>query len=264
MKKVFAILLSLTLVLSLAACGEPEETKASGSQKPEQSSPSESKDSQPSQSEEPPSSTSAETCVLCYDLEAPADRKCDTCGNWVYPQGEAWTQQVPENVKVTMEDNSFFYVVEKIGEGFYIQMWSSQASFENNEAPYEDYMTLDTAYTRNPGETEWKEASFKTTYADVYNLFAVKALGALTGSGVSQTVEDCLELEAVGTETIAGKECTIKEYESLFGTQYRVWFWENLPIKEEYQDTSMDSFEILYQVLEWDDTITEFSTQVPA
>ncbi len=258
MKKFIATLLALVFMLTFTACGG----EGSGTQ-------SETENSGGSVLENSGSiigdvsGTGTGECYLCIDYEDPTDRKCDTCGNWIYPKGEVWTNAVPDNVKVTVEDNNFFYIIEKIGDKFYTKMWSDKSSYEKGEEPYEDFTLLDMAYNRNPGG-EWKEASFIITYADVYELFAVEILQVLTGSTVSSNVQECLDVPAVKTETIAGKECQVKEYDGLFGVKYRVWFWNNLPLKKEHKNTDSDDFELLYEIYEWDTGITEFSTDVPA
>ncbi len=264
MKKLLALLLALIMLISFAACDEDknDDTEAEDPDKTE-----EVIDNNTDGTEKPgDTTTSAEKCIICFDMASPSDRKCDTCGNWVHPDGEAWTAEVPENLKVSVVDNSFYYEVEKIGEEFYVKMWSSKAEKDGGTLPYEDFVKLDESFTRNLGnaaQTEWSKASFQMKYADVYELFAVKVLQNLVGSSVSQMLEDCKDVASSGTETIAGKECVIKEYSNMFGTTYKVWFWNNMPLKKVYKDTNQTEYNTMWEIYEWDTSITAFSSDMP-
>ncbi len=260
MKKILAMLLALVMVLALAACGEQGGTPSGGNTDTPGSSQGDSGDGNDN------GSGSKEDCVLCIDVEG-NDRKCDTCGKWIYPDGEAWTDEVPDNLKVTVEDSNFCYVVEKIGEEVYVKMWSDKSEMDKGETPYEDFIRLTESFTRfkgNAAQAEWSKTSFQTKYADVYELFAVKVLQSLSGTTISNVVDDCKDVVSSGTEKIAGKDCVIKEYEGLFGTKYKVWFWNNMPMKRMYQDQNMDKLEVMFEIHEWDDTITSFSSDMPS
>jgi len=36
-----------------------------------------------------------------------------------------------------------------------------------------------------------------------------------------------------------------------------------MPLKKMYKDQGMDEYEVMFEIHEWDDTITAFSTNVP-
>ncbi len=262
MKKIFAILICASVVLSLAACGVITE-------KPENSNDDISTEaSKPANNEsKPDNSQTTEKCYVCLDVDAPIDRKCDKCGNWVYPDGEGWTSEIPANLKMLITTSSGDYnVVEKIGDEYFIKQWFSKASYDENGTRFENYATIDKSYDRTGSDdtmNEWKETSYKTTYGDKAELFARKAMGRLSGSSISQTVSNCKETSSIGTETVAGLECQMYEFTGNFGTEYKVWLCGNMPIKELYKDQSMDEFKVLYEILEWDTSITEFSEEMP-
>ena len=268
MKKLFALLLAMMMIFSLAACGENNKTDPD-KDNPGVSQSGENNDdkggAENNGGEENNGGSSQEDCAICFDLEG-GDRKCDDCGKWVYPDGEVWTQEVPANLRAVVSDDKFYYAVEKIGEEFYVQMWSNKTSMDNGETPYEDFVRLNKRFGRykdNANNPDWTENVYQTEYADVYELFAVEVLTSLSGTTISSMVEKCKDVASSGTETIAGKDCVVKEYDGLFGTKYKVWFWNNMPLKQMYKDQSMDDYEVLFEIHEWDDTITAFSTNVP-
>ena len=275
MKKILAILLAAMMVFALAACDTGDGPNPSGSNNPGTSQGGENNNGGAENNdgaennggtENNGGSSSQEDCAFCFDIEG-GDRKCDDCGKWVYPDGEVWTQEVPANLRVVVSDDKFYYAVEKIGEEFYIQMWSNKTSMDNGETPNEDFVRLNKRFGRyrdNANQPEWTENVYQTEYADVYELFAVNVLQSLSGTTISSMVEKCKDVASSGTETIAGKDCVVKEYDGLFGTKYKVWFWNNMPLKQMYKDQSMDDYEVLFEIHEWDDTITAFSTNVPA
>ena len=262
MKKLFALLLALMMVFALAACGEKTDNPSGNENNP---GTSQNGGENNNGGTENNGGSSQEDCAFCFDIEG-GDRKCDECGNWVYPDGEVWTQDVPANLRVVVDDNKFYYAVEKIGEEFYVQMWSNKESMDKGETPYEDFVRLNKSFGRykdNANNPDWTENVYQTEYADVYELFAVKVLQSLGGTTISSMVEECKDVASSGTETIAGKDCVVKEYDGLFGTKYKVWFWNNMPLKKMYKDQGMDEYEVLFEIHEWDDTITAFSTNVP-
>ncbi len=270
MKKLIALLLAFIMLLSFAACelGGEDGTEAKDPEKTEDIKNNDNTDDN-NKDDPTPGTTTAEKCYFCYDLSSPSDRKCDECGNWVYPYGEIWTSEVPENLKVLVDDGTFFYAVEKIGEEFYVKMWSDKSEMDKGTVPYEDFYRLTEHYARytagNADQAEWStKNAFQTKYADVYELFAVAILQNLAGGTVSAMIEDCKDIASSGTETIAGKECVIKEYSSLFGTEYKVWFWNNMPLKKMYKDTNMTEYSLLWEIYEWDASITAFSSDMPA
>ena len=265
MKKLLALLLVGMMIFSLAACGNNEPPSGSEGDKPGTSQNAENNGGDDDASGENKGDGSQEDCAICFDLEG-GDRKCDDCGKWVYPDGEVWTQEVPANLRAVVSDDKFYYAVEKIGEEFYIQMWSNKTSMDNGEIPNEDFVRLNKRFGRykdNANNPDWTENVYQTEYADVYELFAVEVLTCLSGTTISSMVEKCKDVASSGTETIAGKECVVKEYDGLFGTKYKVWFWNNMPLKQMYKDQGMDEYEVLFEIHEWDDTITAFSTNVP-
>ncbi len=269
MKNLFLLLLSLMLVLALAACNDSADTPENTDSPGTSDNSGDNKDtsgSGGSESSTPSESKPTEECVLCYDIEGLVDRKCDKCGGWIHPNGEVWTNEVPENLSITVDDGKFFYAVEKIGEDFYVKMWSGKEEMDNGDIPYEDFVRLNKRYTRfkgNAAQSEWSDDTFQTKYADVYELFAVLALQSLNGSTISSMIEDCEEVTSSGTEMVAGKNCVIKEYDGLFGNKYKVWLWNNMPLKRMYKNQNMDNFEIMYEIHEWNDTLAGFSTDIP-
>ena len=271
MKKLFALLLAMMMMIfSLAACGESKTTdsdkdSSTASRSDDGSVNRDENSTDNGGNEDDGDVGSKEACAFCIDIEG-SDRKCDDCGNWVYPDGEVWTQDVPANLRVVVDDNKFYYAVEKVGEEFYVQMWSNKSSMDNGETPNEDFVRINKSFGRykdNANNPDWTENVYQTEYADVYELFAVKVLQSLSGNTISSMVDECKDVASSGTETIAGKDCVVKEYDGLFGTKYKVWFWNNMPLKKMYKDQGMDEYEVLFEIHEWDDTITAFSTNVP-
>ena len=271
MKKLFAFLIALMMIFSLAACGESKTTdsdkdSSTASRSDDGSVNRDENSTDNGGNEDDGDVGSKEDCAFCFDIEG-NDRKCDDCGNWVYPDGEVWTQDVPTNLRVVVSDSKlFYYVVEKIGEEFYVQMWSNKESMDKGETPSEDFVRINKRFGRykdNANNPDWTENVYQTEYADVYELFAVNVLQSLSGTTISSMVEECKDVSSSGTETIAGKDCVVKEYDALFGTKYKVWFWNNMPLKKMYKDQGMDEYEVLFEIHEWDDTITAFSTNVP-
>ena len=267
MKKLLALLLAVMMIFSLVACGNNETPSSSEGDNPGTSQNGNvNNNGGDDAGEENDNDGSQEDCAICFDLEG-GDRKCDECGKWVYPDGEAWTQEVPANLRVVVSDSKlFYYVVEKIGEEFYVQMWSNKESMDKGETPSEDFVRLNKRFGRykdNANNPDWTENVYQTEYADVYELFAVEVLTCLGGTTISSMVEECKDVASSGTETIAGKDCVVKEYDGLFGTKYKVWFWNSMPLKRMYKDQGMDDYEVLFEIHEWDDTITAFSTNVP-
>ena len=265
MKKLLAIILAALMLISLAACGN-NETPSGSENNPGTSQSGDQGSTENQGGEENNGGSSKEACAFCFDIEG-SDRKCDDCGNWVYPDGEVWTQDVPANLRVVVSDSKlFYYVVEKIGEEFYVQMWSNKESMDKGETPNESFVRLNKSFGRykdNANNPDWTENVYQIEYADVYELFAVNVLQSLSGNTISSMVDECKDVASSGTETIAGKECVVKEYDGLFGTKYKVWFWNNMPLKQMYKDQGMDEYEVLFEIHEWDDTITAFSTNVP-
>ncbi len=264
MKKIFTFLLAVMLMLSITACnGDGNTADNKNTDTAAKTDEVTEGDETEKQGE---STVASEKCAFCYDLETPSDRKCDNCGSWINPDGEAWTAQVPVNLKVIVEDSSFCYAVEKIGEEFYVKMWSDKAEMEKEEVPYEDFARLTERYNRykkNTAQTEWTKGAVQTKYADVYELFAIEVLRNLNGSAVSKTVEECKTVEPSGTEAVAGKECVIKEYSSVFGTQYKVWLWNDMPMKKMYKDTDDTDFNLMWEIYEWNTEIAAFSSDMP-
>ena len=266
MKKLLALLLAVMMIFSLAACGNNEPPSGSEGDKPGTSQNVENNGGDDDASGENKGDGSQEDCAICFDLEG-GDRKCDDCGKWVYPDGEVWTQEVPANLRVVVSDSKlFYYVVEKIGEEFYVQMWSNKESMDKGETSYEDFVRITESFGRykdNAAQPEWTKNTYQREYADVYELFAVNVLQSLSGTTISSMVDECKDVPSSGTETIAGKDCIVKEYDGLFGTKYKVWYWNNMPLKQMYKDQGMDEYEVMFEIHEWDDTITAFSTNVP-
>ena len=269
MKKLLALLLVGMMIFSLAACGENTDNPSGNENNPGTSQTGEENNNGGTENNsgaENNGGSSQEDCAFCFDIEG-SDRKCDDCGKWVYPDGEVWTQDVPTNLRVVVSDSKlFYYVVEKIGEEFYVQMWSNKESMDKGETPSEDFVRINKRFGRykdNANNPDWTENVYQTEYADVYELFAVNVLQSLSGTTISSMVEECKDVSSSGTETIAGKDCVVKEYDGLFGTKYKVWFWNNMPLKKMYKDQGMDEYEVLFEIHEWDDTITAFSTNVP-
>lgn len=263
MKKLFAFLLVAVMVLSLAACGG-QERKPSGSGNIPGASRTDKNN--PSDDEGNPSGT-AEKCAFCFDMEG-NDRKCDTCGHWIHEKGEAWTKEVPDNLKAVILDYRYNYqVIEKVGDQLYIKEFLSKEDYENDGDYIESFVTMTAEQNRdyyNDEHSAWRTNGFAIKYGDVYEMFAVKVLQNLVGSSLSSTVEECLAAPASGAETVAGKECVIKEYDGFFGMKYKVWMWNNLPLKKAQMDTNADTeYTVMYEILKWNTDITEFSQEMP-
>ncbi len=271
MKKVLALILAVLMLASLAACSKKEENTSADSS-------NDSKTDDTSVSSATPDESSAyvadeskdvatEKCAYCLDMEG-HDRKCDTCGSWVYEKGEVWTTEVPENLKVTVIDYLFNYqIIEKIGDKIYIKEYLNEEDYKTGENYYETVVTLTEQKSRdhyNNVDTEWRDNGFATKFGDVYEMFAVRVLQELDGSSLSRTVEKCLDIAPMGTETVAGKECAVKEYEGNFGYKYKVWMYGNIPLKTAQMDTNTETeYKVMYEMLEWDTAITEFSVELP-
>lgn len=263
MKRIFALLLALVMCLSLAACGGGDKGGApSGS-----STLPSSTDPGSLQTADQGGNNPSGKCDICMDFEG-HDRKCDVCGNWMYEKGEAWTAEVPENVRVVLLDETNNYqVVEMIGDKVYSKDYYDKESYENEGDRLENFLTLSKGYERSyyngAYDTQWTEKNFTMTYGDRYGLFAVEVLKWSGGDYLSQTVETLLEASDAGSETVAGRDCVIKEYES-FGTSYRLWMWNNLPLKsaQKYTD-SEEEYKVTFEIVEWDESITAFSSDMP-
>ncbi len=264
MKKWLAIMLALLTVFALVACGgDADDPGKDSNKKPGKTNATDGNGDPADPSDKP----ADEDCVICFDLATPIDRKCDTCGKWIYPDGEAWTAEIPQNLKVIVADSNFFYVVEKIGDAFYIRMWSDRASYEKGDTPYEDYGKIDARYTRYKGNnatTEWEKQNYMSNYADLPELFAIEVFRSLGGTVISDLLTECKKVTTAGTETLIGKECAIKEYSGLFGTEYKVWLWNSIPLKRVYKEANDTEYKLAWEIYEWDTTITAFSTDVPA
>ncbi len=266
MKKLIIVLLALALAFACVSCDDKENPSGDGSTPSASQGGNNGGINSTDGGDKDSSSASGEKCLVCFDYDSPNDRKCDECGNWVYPDGEAWTAEVPENLRVAVADGNFYYEVEKIGEEFYVKMWSDKASMEKGDIPYEDFVRLTERYARylgNENQSEWSKSAFQTKYADVHELFAVEVLKNLGGIAVSTMLDDCKDVSSSGNEVVAGKECVIKEYASVFGTEYKVWFWNNMPLKKIYRDADDTEYGLLWEIYEWDTSITEFSTDIP-
>ncbi|MBQ7048700.1 MAG: hypothetical protein IJN86_07100, partial [Clostridia bacterium] len=100
MKKIFALLIAMMMLFSLAACGEKAEKPSDGEEsKITESAPDSIGGESIVAGEENGDAGSKKACAFCFDLNG-GDRKCDDCGNWVYPDGEVRTQDVPTNLRV--------------------------------------------------------------------------------------------------------------------------------------------------------------------
>ncbi len=269
--KILAWILACMMLLALAACDSGTEPPSGDGQD------TTTKETDPTDStvdgQDAPTETEGDelgACGgFCYDLESPADRKCDQCGNWIHPKGEVWTSEIPENIRVVLNGSTFgndgHTIVEKLGDRFYVKEWIMLGMYEEDLTPDEFYITLDKTMSRNLGnesQKEWGEAMSSRTYGDVYQICAKYIFGGHTGGTMSQMISECLEISSEGTETIAGKECVIKTYEG-FGTVYRLWLWNNIPLKMEYRMTNETEYTLSYEILEWDTGITAFSEAMP-
>ncbi len=268
MKKTLALLLALMLLLSvtLVSCdiGNSSDETSSGDSQTTQPSGDEG---EKNTSDKGGNTVGGEKCYFCLDMEG-NDRKCDVCGSWVHAKGEVWTGEVPENVQVTLVDfRGNYRVIEMVGEEVYVRMWLDEEAFLAEEDCYEDYFTMTKQYYRNKKNTDnsgWVENKLAIQYGDRYELFAIQVLQYLSGSGLSDTMEAALEATDAGTEIIAGKTCTLKEYEGYFGVKYRVWLWNNMPLKKAQMDTNTETeYVVTYEVKEWDTSITAISGDKP-
>ena len=82
MKKIWAMLLALTMILSLAACGSKKETPAPETEKPAAEQPAETPDAEPAADSEVAAIQSKGTLVVGITDFAPMDYK-DADGNWI-------------------------------------------------------------------------------------------------------------------------------------------------------------------------------------
>ncbi len=270
MKRILVLLLAVVLLASFASCSKKEEnanTDNSDSSQTDNISLSSTPDESSSSVIDESKGETNEKCAFCLDMEG-HDRKCDTCGYWIHEKGEVWTKEVPENLKVTLVDYRVNYkVIEKIGDAIYIKEYLNEDDYKNGGNYYETFVTLTVQKNRdhyNNVDTEWRDNGFATKFGDVYEMFAVEVLQNLTGTSLSSTVEKCLDAASVGTETVAGKECTVKEYEGNFGTKYKVWMYNNIPLKTAQMDTNTETeYKTMYEIFEWDTSITEFSAEMP-
>ena len=82
MKKIWAMLLALTMILSLAACGSKQETPAAEAEKPATEQPAEAPAEEPAADSEVAAIQSKGTLVVGITDFAPMDYK-DADGNWI-------------------------------------------------------------------------------------------------------------------------------------------------------------------------------------
>ena len=88
MKKLFALLLALMMIFSLAACGESKTTdsdkdSSTASRSDDGSVNRDENSTDNGGNEDDGDVGSKEACAFCFDIEG-SDRKCDDCGKWVY------------------------------------------------------------------------------------------------------------------------------------------------------------------------------------
>ncbi len=259
MKKIIIFSIAIMTILSLAACND----QSTDTTIPQDSKPGTSQTDITDETDAGNVNIGSEKCVFCLDMKG-NDRKCDECGNWIHEKGEVWTKEVPENLKASLTDHlNNYYTIEKIGDELYIKYWLNEKDYNENKNFSEEHITMTEHYNRNGEGSEWRENGFPIKYGDVYELFAIKVMQNLTGSALSSTVESCLEAPAVGNEIVAGKDCVIKEYDGNFGIKYKVWMWNNIPLKKAQIDTNTDEdYKTMYEFSDWNTDITAFSVDL--
>ncbi len=262
MKKTLTGILALLMAVTLIACSTPADTPSGDNDTTDAPSENETVAGDDQGGGDETQKGTTEKCMFCVDVEG-NDRKCDTCGYWIHEKGEAWTKEVPANVKITVVDyHDFYYQIEKIGDGYYIKSWLNKADYESGIDYTEEYITMTKRYNRRDGQ--WEESSFTVKYGDAYEMFALHALLYLSGNSLSDQVERALEATTVGNETVIGKDCVIKEYDGYFGIKYKIWLNGNMPLKTAQMDTNSETeYKTMFEVLGWDESITAFSTDVP-
>ena len=163
---------------------------------------------------------------------------------------------LPQNVKIVYDDGIYQYVAYKIGDDYYVGkqylpdsalgQYSSgmieQKYYKKNGNVWDVY-TMDIGDSDWVKDTDWQENDITYLEKDVFDFIVC--------------IDDVEEAVEIGTQTVAGKNCTI--YESDTGYYREVYYVDeesNLIYKSEfYYDTTLG---MAYEITEFNTAVTSF------
>ena len=163
---------------------------------------------------------------------------------------------LPQNVKIVYNDGIYQYVAYKIGDDYYVGkqylpdsalgQYSSgmieQKYYKKNGNVWDVY-TMDIGDSDWVKDTDWQENDITYLEKDVFDFIVC--------------IDDVEEAVEIGTQTVAGKNCTIYELDTgYYKTVYYVDEESKLIFKSEiYYDTTLG---IAYEITEFNTTVTSF------
>ena len=163
---------------------------------------------------------------------------------------------IPQNVKIVYDDDIYQYVIYKIGEDYYVGkqylpdsdlgQYSSgmieQKYYKKNGNVWDVY-TIDIGDSDWIKDTDWQENDKYYLESDVFDFMV--------------SIDDLEDAVETGTQTVAGKNCTIYELDTgYYKTVYYVDEESKLIFKSEiYYDTTLG---IAYEITEFNTAVTSF------
>ena len=164
---------------------------------------------------------------------------------------------LPQNVKIVYDDGIYQYVAYKIGDDYYVGkqylpdsalgQYSSgmieQKYYKKNGNVWDVY-TMDIGDSDWVKDTEWQENDITYLEKDVFDFIVC--------------IDDVEEAVEIGTQTVAGKNCTVYELDTGYYREvYYVDEESNLIYKSEfYYDTT--TLYKAYEITEFNTTVTSF------
>ena len=163
---------------------------------------------------------------------------------------------LPQNVKIVYDDDIYQYVAYKIGNDYYVgkrylpdsdlAQYSSgmieQKYYKKNGNVWDVY-TMDIGDSDWVKDTDWQENDITYLEKDVFDFIVC--------------IDDVEEAVEIGTQTVAGKNCTIYELDTGYYREvYYVDEESNLIYKSEfYYDTTLG---MAYEITEFNTAVTSF------
>ena len=163
---------------------------------------------------------------------------------------------LPQNVKIVYDDGIYQYVAYKIGDDYYVGkqylpdsalgQYSSgmieQKYYKKNGNVWDVY-TMDIGDSDWVKDTDWQENDITYLEKDVFDFIVC--------------IDDVEEAVEIGTQTVAGKNCTIYELDTGYYREvYYVDEESNLIYKSEfYYDTTLG---MAYEITEFNTAVTSF------
>ena len=163
---------------------------------------------------------------------------------------------LPQNVKIVYDDGIYQYVAYKIGDDYYVGkqylpdsalgQYSSgmieQKYYKKNGNVWDVY-TMDIGDSDWVKDTDWQENDITYLEKDVFDFIVC--------------IDDVEEAVEIGTQTVAGKNCTVYELDTGYYREvYYVDEESNLIYKSEfYYDTTLG---MAYEITEFNTAVTSF------